>query len=727
MIRLSDILDKVTAYAPGADLDVVQRAYLVSARCHAGQVRKSGEPYLVHPIAVADILADLHLDVETISVGLLHDVIEDTLITFDELKLDFGQDVAEMVDGLSKIAKMQFRSKEEAQAENFRKMMFAMTKDVRVILVKLADRTHNMRTLQHMSSDKQRRIAQETLDIYAPIANRLGIQRLKIELEDLSFKYLHPEIYQLIQQKLESSGEERQAHMERIKGLLSKSMLQNELECVVSGRVKHPYSIYRKMVRNQVEFEQVYDLTAFRITVDNLGQCYQALGIVHSMYRPISERFKDYVAVPKANGYQSLHTTVIGPKGEHIEVQIRTRNMHAIAETGIAAHWRYKEGKLSISREEIEKVARLRQLYEMAKEVKDPAEFMQSVRNDLFTEEIYVFTPAGEVKEFPEGSTPLDFAFSVHTEVGLRCVGAKINGRIVPFNYQLRSGDAVEILTNPTAHPNSDWVNLVVTSRAKNKIRAYLRQAERDRARQLGLEVLEKEFKKYGLNLNKAVKENEFSKILDRYHLRTMDELYEGLGSGKLPLDKTVAEVIPAEVIEKLNAQLAKKNASPGIVDRLKERLLPTKKASSSSPVTIRGEGDIMVNFARCCNPLHGDPILGLITIGHGITVHSATCPNALNMDESRRIEVAWDEAVKMPRNVRVRVICVNRSGLLASMTKIISQESVNITSAECRVIEDEKAVNNFDVMVSDRATLQRVMLALERIRGVISVERVLT
>lgn len=727
MIRLSDILDKVTAYAPGADLDVVQRAYLVSARCHAGQVRKSGEPYLVHPIAVADILADLHLDVETISVGLLHDVIEDTLITFDELKLDFGQDVAEMVDGLSKIAKMQFRSKEEAQAENFRKMMFAMTKDVRVILVKLADRTHNMRTLQHMSSDKQRRIAQETLDIYAPIANRLGIQRLKIELEDLSFQYLHPEIYQLIQQKLESSGEERQAHMERIKGLLSKSMLQNELECVVSGRVKHPYSIYRKMVRNQVEFEQVYDLTAFRITVDNLGQCYQALGIVHSMYRPISERFKDYVAVPKANGYQSLHTTVIGPKGEHIEVQIRTRNMHAIAETGIAAHWRYKEGKLSISREEIEKVARLRQLYEMAKEVKDPAEFMQSVRNDLFTEEIYVFTPAGEVKEFPEGSTPLDFAFSVHTEVGLRCVGAKINGRIVPFNYQLRSGDAVEILTNPTAHPNSDWVNLVVTSRAKNKIRAYLRQAERDRARQLGLEVLEKEFKKYGLNLNKAVKENEFSKILDRYHLRTMDELYEGLGSGKLPLDKTVAEVIPADVIEKLNAQLAKKNASPGIVDRLKERLLPTKKASSSSPVTIRGEGDIMVNFARCCNPLHGDPILGLITIGHGITVHSATCPNALNMDESRRIEVAWDEAVKMPRNVRVRVICVNRSGLLASMTKTISQESVNITSAECRVIEDEKAVNNFDVTVSDRATLQRVMLALERIRGVISVERVLT
>lgn len=727
MIRLSDILDKVTAYAPGADLDVVQRAYLVSARCHAGQVRKSGEPYLVHPIAVADILADLHLDVETISVGLLHDVIEDTLITFDELKLDFGQDVAEMVDGLSKIAKMQFRSKEEAQAENFRKMMFAMTKDVRVILVKLADRTHNMRTLQHMSSDKQRRIAQETLDIYAPIANRLGIQRLKIELEDLSFQYLHPEIYQHLQQKLESSGEERQAHMERIKGLLSKSMQQNELECVVSGRVKHPYSIYRKMVRNQVEFEQVYDLTAFRITVDNLGQCYQALGIVHSMYRPISERFKDYVAVPKANGYQSLHTTVIGPKGEHIEVQIRTRHMHAIAETGIAAHWRYKEGKLSISREEIEKVARLRQLYEMAKEVKDPTEFMQSVRNDLFTEEIYVFTPAGEVKEFPEGSTPLDFAFSVHTEVGLRCVGAKINGRIVPFNYQLRSGDAVEILTNPTAHPNSDWVNLVVTSRAKNKIRAYLRQAERDRARQLGMEVLEKEFKKYGLNLNKAVKENEFSKVLDRYHLRTMDELYEGLGSGKLPLDKTVAEVIPADVIDKLNAQLAKKNASPGIVDRLKERLLPTKKASSSSPVTIRGEGDIMVNFARCCNPLHGDPILGLITIGHGITVHSATCPNALNMDESRRIEVAWDEAVKMPRSVRVRVICVNRSGLLASMTKTISQESVNITSAECRVIEDEKAVNNFDVTVSDRATLQRVMLALERIRGVISVERVMT
>lgn len=734
MIRLSDILDKVNVYAPGADIDLVQRAYLLSARCHAGQVRKSGEPYLVHPIAVADILADLKLDIETISVGLLHDVIEDTLITYEELKEDFGQDIAEMVDGLSKIAKMQFKSKEEAQAENFRKMMFAMAKDIRVILVKLADRTHNMRTLNHMASDKQRRIAQETIDIYAPIANRLGIQRLKVELEDLSFSYLHHDMYQHIMQRLESSEEERRIYMERVKALLTQAMSQNELEFTVSGRVKHPYSIYRKMVRNQVEFEQIFDLTAFRILVDSVGQCYQALGIVHAMYRPISERFKDYIAVPKSNGYQSLHTTVIGPKGEHIEVQIRTRSMHSIAETGIAAHWRYKEGKLAVSKEEIEKVGKLRQLYELARELKDPNEFMQSIRGDLFSDEIYVFTPAGEVKEFPEGATPLDFAFSVHSEVGLHCVGAKVNGRIVPFNYLLRSGDAVEILTSPTARPTSDWINLTVTTRAKNKIRNYLRQAERERTRQVGQEVMERDFKKHGLNLNKLIKEGEFNKFCDKHHLRSVDELYVAVGAGKIPLDKVLAEFVSETVLAQLAQQAAlqaqnrKPGATPNLVDRLKERLLPTRKsANSSSPITIRGEGDIMVSFARCCHPLHGDPVVGFITIGHGITVHMATCPNALNMDEARRIEVTWDEAVKMPRNVRVRVICVNRAGLLASMTKTISQEGVNITSAECRVIEDEKAVNNFDITVTDRATLQKVMLALERVRGIISVERVLS
>lgn len=721
MIRLSDILDKVTHYAPGADLDLVERAYLLAARCHAGQVRKSGEPYLVHPIAVADILADLRLDIETISVGLLHDVIEDTLITHAELKADFGQDIADMVDGLSKIAKMQFKSNEEAQAENFRKMLFAMARDIRVILVKLADRTHNMRTLNHMSPEKQMRIAQETLDIYAPIANRLGIQRLKVELEDLSFSYLHRDLYQHITQKLKSSEEERGVAMQRIKAMLQKAMNDAELPCSVSGRVKHPYSIYRKMVRNQVEFEQIFDLTAFRIQVDNLAQCYHALGLVHSMWRPISERFKDYVAVPKSNGYQSLHTTVVGPKGEHIEVQIRTKDMHAVAETGIAAHWKYKEGRLALTRDELDRVAKLRQLYEMAKEVKDPTEFMSAVRGDLFTDEIYVFTPAGAVKEFPEGATPLDFAFSVHTEVGLHCVGAKVNGRIVPFNYQLKSGDSVEILTNPSAHPTTDWVNMVVTSRARNKIRNYLRQAERDRARQLGQELFEREFKKFNLNLTRMLKDGEFVKVFDRYHLRSYEELLVMVGLGKLGLDRVMLEFVSEEDYQ---AQ-QKKATGPNLVDRLKEKLMPAKKSSSGSPITVRGEGDIMVHFARCCSPLHGDPITGVITIGHGITVHQGSCLNALNMDEARRVEVAWEEGVKIARNIKIRVICVNRAGLLASMTKTISTEGVNIMSAECRAIEDEKAVNLFEVSVPDRTLLQRVMLALERVRGVISVERV--
>jgi GTP pyrophosphokinase len=719
MIRLNEILDKVSAYSPDADLELIRRAYILSAKCHAGQVRKSGEPYLIHPLAVADILADLKLDIETIAVGLLHDVIEDTLITFDELKELFGQDIADMVDGLSKIAKISFKSKEEAQAENFRKMMFAMAKDIRVILVKLADRTHNMRTLEHMSREKQQRIAEETLKIYAPIANRLGIQRLKIELEDLSFQYLHRDVFDQIQSKLEENQEQRNAYMERVKGLLMQAMEQNQIDCDVSGRVKHIYSIYKKMVRNNVEFEQIYDLTAFRIITDTVGQCYQVLGVVHAMYRPISERFKDYIAVPKSNGYQSLHTTVIGPGGEHIEIQIRTRQMHQIAESGIAAHWRYKEGRLALSRDDIEKVSKLRQLYEFARELKDPTEFMESIKDDLFSDEIYVFTPKGEVKEFPEGATPLDFAFSVHTEVGLHTVGAKVNGRIVPLRYQLRNGDAVEILTQPSAKPSSDWLNIAFTSRARTKIRNFLRQEERERGRELGREMLEREFKRHSLNLNRIVKDGDLKKILPNLHVRSIDELFIAVAVGKVLIDKVLLEFIPAEQLHPEK----KAQSATNIVGMIRDRFIPQRK--SSSPVLIKGEGDILVSFARCCSPLHGDPIIGLITTGRGITVHMADCPNVLNMDPERRIEVAWDENVKSPRNVKVRVVCVNRQGLLLSMSKAISHEGVNITSAECRSIEDQKAVNNFEITVLDRSTLQQVMWALERIKGVISVERV--
>jgi GTP pyrophosphokinase len=472
------------------------------------------------------------------------------------------------------------------------------------------------------------------------------------------------------------------------------------------------------MVRNNVEFEQIYDLIAFRILVDNVGQCYQALGYVHAMWRPISERFKDYIAVPKSNGYQSLHTTVIGPGGDLIEVQIRTKDMHRVAESGIAAHWRYKEGRLALTRDDIEKISQLRQLYELAQDVKDPAEFMQSIRSDLFSDEIYVFTPRGDLREFPEGATPLDFAFAVHTEVGLRCAGAKVNGRIVPFSYQLRNGDSVEILTASSARPSADWMNLVATARARNKIRNFLRQEERERGRELGKEIVEKEFKRFNLNLNKMVRDNDFKRVFDKHHLRNLDELFVAVAVGRLPLDRLMAEFVSEDLL------YPERKALPTLLNVIKERVAPQSR-KSSSPVLIKGEGDILVGFARCCNPIHGDPIMGFITMGHGITIHMTDCAKATAMDPSRRIEVAWDPESKALRAARIRVFCVNRPGLLANMTKMMSQEGVNINVAECRAIEDEKAVNHFEVMVLDRAQLQKVMSALERIRGVISVERV--
>ncbi len=720
MVRLEDIEEKVSRYAPGADLDLIERAYIVSAQCHAGQKRRSGEPYLVHPLAVADILADLKLDVDCIAVGLLHDVIEDTLITREEVEKQFGDDIANMVDGLSKISKIMFKSREEAQAESFRKMVFAMARDIRVVLVKLADRAHNMRTLHYMPPHKQQRIARETLEIYAPIAHRLGIQTIKLELEDLSFKYLHPDVYAQIEEKLAATREEREAYMERVRVLLADAMKEAQIECEVFGRVKNIYSIYRKMVRNSVEFEQIHDLTGFRMLVDTIGQCYQALGKVHSMFKPLDSRFKDFIAVPKANGYQSLHTTVFGPDNEQIEIQIRTREMHAVAETGIAAHWRYKEGRLNLDRKEIEDVAKLRHLVESAREVEDPTEFMQSIRSDLTSDEVYVFTPAGAVLAFPEGATPLDFAFAIHTEVGLHCSGAKVDGRIVPFEYKLKSGETVEILTSQSARPSVAWLNLVVTSRARTKIRAFLRQEERRRGRELGRDILDREFKKYGINLNKLIKEDAFKQLLQTLHTRSMDELYLNLALGKIPLERILGEFVPEE-------KLRQEEARASLVDKLKERLKFKKPPPPKSPVRIRGEGDILVSFAKCCNPLHGDPIVGTITLGHGITIHLADCPNALSMEPGRRIEVAWDEETKHYRNVKVRVVCVDRAGMLVNMSKAIAHDGVNITTAECKAVNDKKAINNFEITVADRATLDKVIASLERVKGVISVERVFT
>ena len=716
-VRITDIVDKVMGYAPDADVDLLYRSYIYSGKLHAGQRRKSGEPYLIHPVAVADLLAELKLDVESIAVGLMHDTIEDTLATHDEITRMFGKGVADMVEGLSKISKIEFQSKEEQAAENFRKMIFAMTQDIRVILVKLCDRTHNMRTLEHMTGEKQRRIAQETLDIYAPIANRLGLQSIKAELEDLSFSYLQPEKYQDLVKQLAAGQERRDHHITDVLQVLRKTMERNKVQCQLSGRLKHYYSIHRKMMKSNVGLEHVHDLIAFRIMTGSVAECYQALGVVHAMFRPISERFKDYIAVPKSNGYQSLHTTVIGPGGDRIEIQIRTREMHEIADLGIAAHWRYKEGKLDVRKEDLAKFQRIRELYDLAKELRDPREFMESIKGELFVDEVYVFTPRGEVLEFPEGATPLDFAYAIHTEVGNHCVGAKVDGRIVPLKYQLKSGEACEILTSPTQKPSADWMNLVVTSRARSKIRATLRQQERDRGKELGKEILEREFKRYGLNLPRLVKEGEFQKLLgSKLRDRSMEDLYYAVSIGKQTVEKILAEFIPREKLEQ--------QPEPQVVDKGAKERAEGAARKSSSPVRIRGEGDILVTFGKCCHPIHGDPVVGLITRGRGITVHQNNCPNVLNVDPERHMEVDWEEGHKSLRPVKIRVLCLNRQGLLASMSKTISTEGVNIAAAECRGTDDG-AVNTFEILVPDRETLSRVMNALGRVKGVTSVERI--
>ena len=510
MLRFNDVLERLTSYQPNADIELLKKAYVFSAKVHLGQVRLSGEPYLNHPLEVAGILTQLKLDVASVATGLLHDTVEDTLTTPKEIQENFGEEIAQLVDGLTKISRMSLRSSEEHQAENFRKMILAMVKDIRVILIKLADRLHNMRTLQYQSPEKQMEIAQETLDIYAPLAHRLGIEWLKSELEDLAFQYLHPEIYDEIRRKIAKKEKERARYIDEVKRTLMKKLYENHIEGEVTGRLKQIYSIYLKMKEQNIDFDQVYDITAFRVIVNSIKACYDVLGIIHSIWKPIPGKFKDYIGLPKDNMYQSLHTTVIGPYGERIEIQIRTHEMHKIAEEGIAAHWKYKEGKL-VEEAEDKRFTWLRQLLEWQRDLKDNQEFIESLKVDLFPNEVYIFTPKGEVRQFPIGSTPVDFAYSIHSDIGNHCVGAKVNGKIVPLRYELRSGDTIEILTSPNQKPSKDWLKLVKTSRAKTKIRQWFTVEEREKSINLGKDILEKELRKYDLQQTKLIKSGELS------------------------------------------------------------------------------------------------------------------------------------------------------------------------------------------------------------------------
>jgi GTP pyrophosphokinase len=715
-MRLNDILDTVGNYATDADLDVIMRAYVFSAKAHAGQVRKSGEPYLTHPLAVAGILSEWKMDVDTIATGLLHDTMEDCLVTQTDIDGMFGGEVAELVDGVTKIGKLEFRSKEEAQAENFRKMVLAMAKDIRVILVKLADRLHNMRTMKHMRADRRKAISQETLDIFAPIANRLGLSKVKQELEDLCFQYLHEDVHGEMTRKLTAGASDRDQYILDTVEILKTELKQKGIDCDIRGRSKHLFSVYRKMLDQNLEFEQVHDLLAFRVFVQDIGECYTALGLIHAKYRHFPNKLKDYISHPKSNGYQSLHTVVIGPENQQIEVQIRTKDMHAIAENGIAAHWRYKEGHLALSREDVQKVTKLRELFDAAREVEDPQEFLETVKVDLFATEAFAFTPRGDVKFFPLGATALDFAYSIHTEVGNRCTGVKVNGRMVQLRYELKSGDTVEVLTREEQRPSRDWLSIARTGRALSKIRREIREDERMKGREIGQNMLESELQKYGGNFKKLTKNGDVRTQAKEHGFRKEEELFLAIAQGRITANRVVQDLLPPEAFKK-------NEEDAGAITQLFQRI----RRKTESPVLINGVEDVMVTYAQCCRPVPGEAVSGYVTRGRGITVHLSTCSQLLAMDAERRVPVQWHTATKGRHTGEVRIVCSDQMGMLAEIGAVCKTTGINVTRMEAHQIEDNKAEIALEVTIGDVRELQKFMSQVERIRGVISVDRVRT
>ncbi|MFL5813327.1 MAG: RelA/SpoT family protein [Bdellovibrionia bacterium] len=717
---LDTLCNTIKSYFPDAKLELVHKAYQFAEASHKGQLRSSGEPYIIHPVGVAQSLAELRLDLSSIVTGLLHDTVEDTHATLEQIETEFGKDIAELVDGVTKLSQITFKTSEEKQAENFRKMILAMAKDIRVILVKLADRLNNMRTLEHLNPLKQKTIAQETLDIYAPIANRLGIGWIKIELEDLCLRYLHPEVYYKLRQQIAKTKKEREKYIDDVSDILKEKLDEYDMKAEVIGRAKHFYSIYKKMERRKADFDQVFDLIAFRIVVDNITECYKALGVIHATYKPVPGRFKDYIAIPKANQYQSLHTTVIGPSGERVEIQIRTQEMDEMAEGGIAAHWKYKEGRFDTrSRENVEWVNRL---LEWHKDLSDPNEFLETVKIDLFAEDVFVFTPKGEIKQLSHGATPLDFAYAVHTDVGNKCVGAKVNGKIVPLKHRLKSGDTIEVITSPSQTPSKDWLKIVKSSRAKAKIRAYIKLQERERGGKLGQEILDRALRPYGHTLAKLERAGEIMKLAQNFHAKTLEEFYILVGYGRITMDEVIPLIVPQEALN-MKIEAAKEQDESFLKKVFKAA---TKRSETRNAITVANLDDVLIRFGRCCNPLPGDSIIGFITRGRGVTVHTATCTKALDNDPERRVDVRWNVSDKksVKRHVKIRVLSQDEPGLLALMSQTITSCGVNIASANIRTTKDKKAIALFDVEVSDIAQLQKVTSALEGKKGVITVER---
>jgi len=715
MIRFEDLVARAQAYMPGTDIETLRRAYVFSALAHQGQVRQSGQPYLVHPLEVAYLLADLKLDPAAIIAGLLHDVVEDTLTTVGKIEELFGREVAHLVEGVTKISAIPFSSSEERQAENFRKILLAMVDDIRVVLVKLADRLHNMRTLAALPEERRVRTAQETLDIYAPIANRLGMSRIKNELEDLAFRHLEPEAYEALKLRVERRRKATEGLLDDLRRSMAAKLKEAQIPIVdIDGRSKRLYSIHLKLRRQQIDLEQVYDFLAVRVITDSVKDCYAALGIIHHAWPPVPGRIKDFIATPRPNGYQSLHTSVMTTKGIAVEVQIRTEEMHRLAEEGIASHWKYKEGRVGAANDE-RYFQWLRQTLEWQQEVRDPQEFIQNLKVDLYPDEVYTFTPKGQVKELPRDATVIDFAYSIHTDVGHQCIGARINGKMMPLRTRLRNGDVVEIVTNAKRRPSRDWLNFVVTTRARNRIKAYLHAEEKARAIEIGRKLLEKEGRRFSVNLKALLEGPGLDAVAPEWGVPTGLDLLAAVGYGRVGARQVLTKVSP-------DGELKEKRESA--VETAVRKVMGLVGGDS---IRVSGADDVLVVRARCCNPIHGERIVGYITRGKGVSVHSATCPNVTSLlyDPERRIDVEWTKAAQPGQyTVRLSIQVQDRRGMVAAVSAKIAAVNTNIVDIEARTDDDQRGWIRVTIEISDMKHLEKVMKSLRGVPGVIAVER---
>ncbi|MBY0518577.1 MAG: bifunctional (p)ppGpp synthetase/guanosine-3',5'-bis(diphosphate) 3'-pyrophosphohydrolase [Bacteriovoracaceae bacterium] len=714
-LTIDELVRRVLASNPEGDAELLKKCYEFAELKHIKQKRSSGEAYIIHPLNVAATLVKLKMDLDSIMAGLLHDTVEDCDVSPEDIEKEFGKSVAQIVVGCTKISKIKFKSKEESQAENFRKMVVAMAQDLRVIIVKLSDRMHNMRTLQYVSKEKQMAKAQETLDIYVPLASRLGINSVKGELEDLCLRYLHPDTYYRLAEKISMKRTERDGYIRDTIDTVQEKLMEYSVQAEVTGRPKHFYSIYKKMSQRGVDFDQIQDLLAFRILTNNITECYKVLGVIHSAFTPVPGRFKDYIAIPKVNNYQSLHTTVIGPGAERIEIQIRTFEMHEVAERGVAAHWKYKERDKTAP---VNKLKWVEELMEFNQNVTSSSEFMDVVKNDLDVGGIFIFTPAGDVKELRYGATALDFAYSVHTQVGNQCVGAKVNGKMVPLKYRLKSGDTVEVLTSKTQVPSKDWLKICKTSRAITKIKQYLQKVERDKHHEDGEQMLDQALKRYGTTAKNIEKQGGFHNVYDSFHIKTLEELQVNIGSRMHNLRDILPKVMGIDYVEVPQEEVVKESYADQIVKNARRSL------GRDNAVIVDGLDDVQVRMGRCCNPIPGDPIIGFITRGRGITVHAVGCHRAHEVENSRRIDVQWNKGYAFAHPVNIRVMTHDKPGILSKISKTITNGGINIRAAMARSLPDQKGSFVFEIEVKNYSELLKTISAIEQMEEVITVSR---